>query len=51
MNSILIPAVKQIIRSISISEAEKLVEPLLHLDTSEEIERALDKINSKLGLQ
>jgi phosphotransferase system enzyme I (PtsI) len=51
MNSILIPAVKQIIRNVSICEIEKLVEPLLHLDTSEEIERALDKLNQKLGLQ
>ncbi|KAF1080913.1 MAG: Phosphoenolpyruvate-protein phosphotransferase of PTS system [Candidatus Rifleibacterium amylolyticum] len=51
MNSILIPSVKQIVRSVSFVEAEKLIEPLVHLDTSEEIERALDKINVKLGLQ
>ncbi len=51
MNSILIPAVKQIVRNVSAAEMEKLIEPLLHLDTSEEIERALDKINVKLGLQ
>lgn len=51
MNSILIPAVKQIIRNVSFAETEKLIAPLLHLDTSEEIERALEKINIKLGLQ
>jgi hypothetical protein len=39
------------VRNVSFVEAEKLIEPLLHLDTSEEIERALDKINVKLGLQ
>lgn len=50
MNSILIPAVKQIIRNVSISEVEKLIAPILNLDTSEEIERALDKLNNKLGL-
>ncbi|MBU1107269.1 MAG: phosphoenolpyruvate--protein phosphotransferase, partial [Candidatus Riflebacteria bacterium] len=51
MNAIMIPAVKQIIRNISTSQAEKAIEPLLHMDTAEEIERALDKINNELGFQ
>lgn len=50
MNAILIPSIKQIIRSISYSEAQKLIAPVLQLDTAEEIDRALDKINQKLGI-
>ncbi|MDD2998046.1 MAG: phosphoenolpyruvate--protein phosphotransferase [Erysipelotrichia bacterium] len=51
MNSILIPGIKQVIRNISFAEAEHIIEPVLNLDTAEEIENALNKINSKLGLQ
>lgn len=51
MNAILIPAIKQIVRSISCVEAEKLIEPLFNLDTAEEIEALLDNINSKIGIQ
>ncbi|MDD3149039.1 MAG: phosphoenolpyruvate--protein phosphotransferase, partial [Candidatus Riflebacteria bacterium] len=51
MNAILIPAVKQVIRSISFAEAERLISPVLNLDTAEEIEQALSKINQKLGIQ
>jgi len=51
MNAILIPAVKQIIRNVSCSEVEKLIQPLLNFDTAEEIERALDKISHQLGIQ
>lgn len=51
MNAILIPAVKQVVRSVSFAEAEKLIAPVLQLDTADEIERALDKINHKLGIQ
>lgn len=51
MNAMLIPAIKQVVRSISFAEAERLVAPLLNMDTAEEIENALNKINSKLGIQ
>jgi phosphotransferase system enzyme I (PtsI) len=51
MNSVLIPSVKQIIRNLSCAEAKNLIEPALHLDTSEEIEILLDKINSRLGIE
>jgi len=51
MNAILIPAVKQIIRSVSCAEVEKLIQPLLNFDTAEEIEHALAKINHQLGIQ
>lgn len=50
MNSVLIPAVKQIIRSISCEEVEKAVAPLLEMDTADEIENALAKINASFGL-
>jgi phosphotransferase system enzyme I (PtsI) len=51
MNAILIPAVKQVVRSVSFAEAERLISPVLGLDTADEIEHALEKINQKLGLQ
>ena len=51
MNAVLIPAIKQIVRNISCAEAAKLIQPVLNLDTSEEIEAMLDKINSKIGIQ
>ncbi len=51
MNAILIPAVKQVIRSVSFAEAERLIAPVLNLDTADEIEHALSKINQKLGIQ
>ncbi|GAB4272069.1 MAG: phosphoenolpyruvate--protein phosphotransferase [Candidatus Rifleibacteriota bacterium] len=51
MNAVLIPAVKQIVRSLSFAEAEKLIKPLLNMDTSEEIEAMLQKINSELGIR
>ncbi len=51
MNAILIPAVKQVIRSVSFAEAERLIAPVLNLDTADEIEQALSKINQKLGIQ
>jgi phosphoenolpyruvate-protein kinase (PTS system EI component) len=51
MNAVLIPSIKQIVRNLSFAEAEKLIQPLLNLDTSEEIESMLEKINIKLGIQ
>jgi len=51
MNAVLIPAVKQVIRSVSFAEAERLIAPVLNLDTADEIEQALGKINHKLGIQ
>jgi len=51
MNAIFIPKVKQIIRSISCSQARELISPILDFDTSEEIEKALQEINTKLNLQ
>ena len=51
MNAILIPAVKQVVRSVSFAEAERLIAPIINLDTAEEIELALSKINQKLGIQ
>lgn len=50
MNAVLIPAVKNIVRNISYAEIEKLVTPLLSMTSSEDIEYALNKINTKLGL-
>ena len=50
MNSVFIPAVKSIVRSVSYSEIEKLITPLLSMSSSEEIDFALAKINTKLGL-
>ena len=50
MNSVLIPAVKSIIRNISFSEAQKLIKPLLSMKSSTEIEAELNKLNNKLGL-
>jgi phosphotransferase system enzyme I (PtsI) len=50
MNAVLIPTVKQIIRNISCQEAEKLIRPVLSMDTSEEIETSLEKLNKKLGI-
>lgn len=51
MNAVLIPSVKQILRSVSLEEIQKLIAPVLNLDTAEEIEQALNKINHKLGIQ
>ncbi|NLV94626.1 MAG: phosphoenolpyruvate--protein phosphotransferase [Candidatus Riflebacteria bacterium] len=51
MNSVLIPSVKQVVRNISCKEATELVAPLLELDTTEEIEKALTRINASFGLQ
>ncbi|MEW6708924.1 MAG: phosphoenolpyruvate--protein phosphotransferase [Candidatus Riflebacteria bacterium] len=51
MNAVLIPNVKQIIRNVSCAEIEQLIEPVLNLDTSEEIEAVLGKINRKIGIQ
>jgi phosphotransferase system enzyme I (PtsI) len=51
MNAVLIPSVKQIIRELSFAEAEKLMEPILNMDTSEDIELALQKINRRLGIE
>ncbi|MGM0598584.1 MAG: phosphoenolpyruvate--protein phosphotransferase [Candidatus Rifleibacteriota bacterium] len=50
MNAVLIPTIKQIIRNISCEEAEKLIRPVLSMDTSEEIENTLEKLNKKLGI-
>ena len=50
MNSVLIPAVKNIVRNISCAEIQKQIEPLLTLKSSEEIESELNKLNNKLGL-
>ncbi len=50
MNALLIPAVKQIVRSVSFKDLKALITPILHLDTAAEIESALDKINTKLGI-
>lgn len=50
MNAPLVPAVKNIVRNISYAEIKKLIAPLLNMDSSEEIELALSKINTKLGL-
>ena len=51
MNAVLIPSIKHIVRNVSCSEAEKLIEPVINLDTAEEIEAMLDKINIKIGIQ
>ncbi len=51
MNSVLIPAVKQVVRKISVKEMEDCIGPLLELNTAGEIETALTKINAKFGLQ
>lgn len=51
MNAVLIPNVKQIIRNVSCAEIEQLIEPVLNLDTSEEIEAVLGKINRQIGIQ
>ncbi len=51
MNAVLIPNVKQIIRNVSCAEIDQLIEPVLNLDTSEEIEAVLGKINRKIGIQ
>ena len=50
MNAVLIPAVKSIIRSISYSEVQKLIKPLLKMKSSTEIESELNRLNDKLGL-
>lgn len=50
MNAILIPTIKQIVRNVSFAELEKLIQPLLAMDTAEEIESALSKLNSKLNV-
>lgn len=50
MNSVLIPAVKNIVRNISLEEVKKLTAPLLKLKSSAEIETELSKLNNKLGL-
>lgn len=50
MNAILIPTIKQIVRNVSFADAEKLIQPLLAMDTAEEIELALTKLNSKLNI-
>ncbi len=50
MNSVLIPAVKNIVRNISLEEVKKLIAPLLEMKSSAEIEAELSKLNNKLGL-
>ena len=50
MNSVLIPAVKNIIRNISYSEIKELISPLLSMKNSSEIEAELNRLNTKLGL-
>lgn len=50
MNSVLIPSVKNIVRNVSLSDIKKRVSALLSMSSSEEIERELAKINTKLGL-
>lgn len=51
MNAVLIPSIKQIVRNLSCAQAKELIQPVLELDTSEEIECMLAQINSKLGIQ
>ncbi len=50
MNSILIPAVKNIIRNISYADIRAKIAPLLTLKSSIEIETQLSKLNNDLGL-
>jgi phosphotransferase system enzyme I (PtsI) len=51
MNAGFIPRVKQVVRSISAEEAQKRVLPLLEMDTAEEIEEHLRRMNSEFGLE
>ena len=51
MNSILIPAVKHVVRNSDLYNLKKLVEPILAMDTAEEINQAVFRLNTKLGLQ
>ena len=50
MNSVLIPAIKNIVRNISYKEIQKLILPLLSMKSSSEIDTALNKINNNLGI-
>lgn len=50
MNAVLIPAVKNIIRNVSLAEIEKMIAPLLSMTNSEDVDHALSKLNTKLGL-
>lgn len=50
MNAVFIPRVKQIVRSVSLPELRSRVLPLLELDTADEIEEGIAKINAELGI-
>lgn len=50
MNAVFIPRIKHLIRSISADKIRKAVRPLLDLDTAEEIEEQLWKLNAEYGL-
>ncbi len=50
MNAVLIPTVKEIVRTLSLKDIKQKIKPVLELDTAEEIEVALDKINRELGI-
>ncbi|MBP7632754.1 phosphoenolpyruvate--protein phosphotransferase [Candidatus Ozemobacteraceae bacterium] len=50
MNAVFIPRVKQIVRSVSLPELRSRVLPLLDLDTADEIEEGIAKINAELGI-
>ena len=50
MNSVLIPAVKNIIRNISYADIKEKISKLLEMKSSSEIEAELNQINNDLGL-
>lgn len=50
MNAVFIPRVKQIVRSVSLPELRARVLPLLDLDTADEIEEGIGKLNAELGI-
>jgi len=50
MNAIYIPRVKHLIRSVSYEKVRAAVLPLINLDTAEEVEEHLQRINVEFGL-
>lgn len=50
MNAVLLPAVKEIVRNISLNKVEKIIKPLLEFDTAEQIEKELAIINKRMSI-
>lgn len=50
MNAIFIPKVKHVVRSVAIKDIRPKVLALLDLDTAEEIDVALEKLNAEYGI-